>query len=108
MENNIDKKIEDINERLNLLEKAVFSIKTKSTTKSSSNFKGPAGGIDFLISKGFFSTPKTRIEAYEELKENGYHYHIDVIQTAMTRKAVAGGPLVTFIKNRKKVYAERK
>lgn len=58
--------------------------KMKANTKQEAkDYSGLAGGVRFLIDRGFFSSPKTAAEVIEELGREGYHH-----QPAPVRKTL--------------------
>lgn len=99
--------IDEIVKRLEKLEKAVFGNSAKPS-KAEGNFKGIAGGVRFLRAKSFFAKKRTATEARTELEQNGYHYPIAPVQTALNRASVKNGPLTAFRENGVKVYVVRK
>ncbi len=102
---------EDIIGRLEKLEKAVFARKNDpgvSISTSPRNFSGPKGGILMLIESNFFQTPRVASEVMSSLGENGYHYSIQAIQTALNRLSNLKGPLNTLRGGKKKMYVKRK
>ncbi len=104
-----EKTIKSILSRLDRLEKATFGSGNKKTTaKRPDEFKGPKGGILFLISKGFLNKRKAAPEVRNELEKNGYDYRIQVVQTALNRLSKNKGSLTTLLVAGKKVYVKRK
>jgi len=68
----LEKKIQDHEKRISQLEKAIITEKAKPKEKL--EFKGLSGGIKYLISKGFLSTPRSVKEIHNELGKEGYYY----------------------------------
>jgi hypothetical protein len=104
----MDNQIKEILNRLTKLERVVFGEEKKIINKGKEEFVGPTGGIRLLISKGFFKTKRGLGEVKIKLAEESYHYSLQAVQNALNRLSGAGGPLVAFKENSKKVYAERK
>lgn len=101
--------IQEILERLERLENAVFETASKKVAKKGTDeFGGAIGGVRFLNSRGFFSKKRTLRDIREELSKHDYHYSAQAVQTSINRLSVVGGPLVSFREAGKKVYAERK
>ena len=72
MEEEIKKRFEEIERRLDVLEgKKQIKSKIKGNNK---NYSGLVGGIKFLIKNNFLNKPKSVAEIFEELKKEGYHY----------------------------------
>ena len=111
MNNEISKQIE---KRITRLEKAVFGRKgrTGAVAKSpakASDFSGPTGGVRLLVSKNFFKSERGLADVRAALKKEGYRGYVDaVIQTALNRQSARNGPLATFKKGSRKMYAKRK
>lgn len=93
--------------RLGRLERVVFGEQDKKNFKKQS-FKGPKGGVLFLISKGFFKTKKDATKTKLELEKHDYYYKREVVQTALNRLASSKGLLVALKEGDKKTYVERK
>ncbi len=98
---------EEILKRLEKLEKAVFE-QGKVAAKKPANFAGPSGGIKFLLTKTFFNKKQSAAAVRKELEQNGYHYPIAAVQTALNRASVKGGRLNSLKENGLKVYVARK
>jgi hypothetical protein len=95
--------------RLDHIEKILFGdSKKKFAIRKKEEFKGPAGGVRLLISRGFFKSKKFVKEAREALKQNGYNYGVAQIQTAMNRLSKRNGPLVVSKESGNKSYVDRK
>lgn len=106
---NINKVIKDLQIRVEKIEKVVFGTeKGGPKITKQQNFKGATGGIRLLISKGFFDCRRNFGEIREGLASHDYHYSNQAIQTPLNNLSTAGGPLVSFKKDGKKVYAKRK
>jgi len=84
-------KFDDISKILENHEKRILALEGGSNKNQvdkilpDQEFSGMMGGIRFLISENFFTTPRSLKEITEKLKENGYHYDRSVVQ-----KTVAG------------------
>lgn len=103
------KQIKNILTRLEKLEQVIFRKKAgEDAAPQVKNFTGAKGGILLLISKGHFNKHRQAPDVKEELAENGYHYSIQVVQTALNRLSKGNGPLVTMKDGGKKVYVRRK
>lgn len=103
-----DKQINDILTRLGKLEKAVFVEKTKTSRLKKENFSGAKGGVLLLLSEGYLDKPRLAREVEDELKQKGYHYSIQVVQTTLNRLSNTKGSLVSMRINGKKTYVKRK
>ena len=104
------KVIEKLLGRIERLERAVFGSGKKHAKKQNTEaiFKGPSGGIQLLLSKGFFKQPRTAATVKDEITKHGYFYRRQVVQTALNRLTNRDGPLAGFKKDGKKVYVVRK
>lgn len=106
----MDKK--EILKRLERLEATVFSggkQNGKLLRNKAKDFKGPTGGVRFLISKGFFKNQKkTFTEIKKAFSKEGYIYDRRFIQTSLNSLSKKGGPLIKIKEGRKNYYAERK
>lgn len=101
--------IKNIVSRLEKLEDAVFQKKAGQVTDTKTQrFTGTKGGILLLISKGYINQIRSAPDVKSELGRNGYHYSIQVVQTALNRLSEKGGPLVAMKDADKKVYVKRK
>jgi hypothetical protein len=101
--------IKNIISRLAKLEKAVFGEKTGQIERAKNKkFVGPIGGLRLSISKKFFDEKRGLNDTKNDLARNGYYYSIQAVQMALSRLSKAGGPLVSFKENGKKVYVKRK
>lgn len=101
--------LDNLADRVERLERAVFGSKVRGALKSSGGtFSGLKGGITLLISKGFFSRKRTATETKEQLATHGYHYVRQAIQTTLNRLATVRGPLVTVREENIKYYVIRK
>src|SRR5712691_5140293 len=104
-----DTTLQNIRLRIERLEKAVFGKRVPKSEKAHSiSFKGPTGGLRFLISKGFFDRKRTFGEIKEALASHGYHYSKQAVQTPLNSLSKAGSLLVSFRVGGRKVYAKRK
>lgn len=100
-------KIKDIINRLEKLERVVFSEGKKRVSVKKEKFVGPTGGMRLLVSKSFFKTKRSLSEVKNKLAEEGYYYSLQAVQNALNRLS-AGDLLVALRENGKKVYVERK
>lgn len=103
----IEATVKELLSRVQKLERVVFGKKIKAKAEPQA-FKGATGGLRYLVSKGFFDRKRFFAEVEGELKKHGYHYSKQAIQTPLNNLSRAGGPLVGFKENGKKVYARRK
>jgi len=79
-----NKEIKKIEERLTRLEKAVFRKRARVVKeKALDEFGGLKGGIQLLISCGFFKAKKTLPEIRKELEKHYYHYIASAVQTTL-------------------------
>lgn len=62
------------------------SVSPRSASSSSEKFTGPSGGVRLLLKDGFFSTPKTRVEIIERLRQEGFNYTPSVVSVALLRQ----------------------
>jgi hypothetical protein len=103
------KEIINMAKRIEKLEAAVFGLGLKRVvTLKKNNYKGPTGGIKFLIDKGFLNNKQPLAGIRAKLSENGYHYSIQAAQTALNRLSKLGGPIVALKEGGKKLYVKRK
>ena len=104
------KAIKQLMTRIEKLEREVFGSGSKAPNKKNiePKYKGPTGGIQLLISKGFFNRARTAPSVKEEIAKNNYFYRIQVVQTALNRLSRRNGPLAAFKQDGKKVYVSRK
>lgn len=101
--------IKDIINRLNRIEKVVFSNGLlRAQIQKNDDFVGATGGIRFLISKGLLDTKRSLSDIRGALEKNGYHYSIQAAQSALNRLSKANGPLVALKESGRKVYVKRK
>lgn len=104
-------KINDHEKRIRLFED-LFLINNKKTGKKQikkvNTYKGPKGGVLFLIEKGFFKKRNNVNDVCVSLEKEGYNYKREVIQTALNRLSVKNGLLVKIEENGKKIYVQRK
>lgn len=106
---NKDKIISDLVNRVEKLERAVFTdAKTKNLTKGKNDFSGATGGLRLLVTKGFFDKKRSFGEIKQGLADRGYHYSKQAVQTPLNALSKAGGLLVGLKEKGKKVYAKRK
>ncbi|MFA6255030.1 MAG: hypothetical protein WC675_03285 [Patescibacteria group bacterium] len=94
--------------RLEKLEAVVFGDgKTSKKIKKDSSFRGPKGGCQLILSKGFFNKKRAVDETKKELEKYDYYYSRDAIQTALNRMSKNNGLLVS-LKGKPKMYVKRK
>lgn len=62
------------------------SVPSRTTSSSSEKFTGPSGGVRLLLREGFFSTPKTRVETVNRLRQEGFNYTPSVVSVALLRQ----------------------
>ena len=85
--------LDDHERRIKVLEGTPKSdVKSGKKQESSKNYKGLAGGINFLIDNKFLNEPKTANEIMAELKREGYHHSLASISKMLS---------VNFTKNKK-------
>jgi predicted nucleic acid-binding protein len=97
----LNKKILDIEKRVIALEKATKDQQLAITEKKASNqtnLSGLQGGIRFLISKNFLSTPKTVNEILDELKREGYHYPRNSVNKIVSINLMQKQKILTRVK----------
>ena len=78
-----EKRIGEIERRLENIEKIVFSEKEKKKW-SKVDHSGLRGGIRLLIDNGFFNQLRTVNEVSNELKREGYHYPLPSVSKALS------------------------
>jgi hypothetical protein len=69
--------VENVSQKHNIMTAVSLSGANERGTKpieSAQNFKGLAGGLNLLISEGYFASPKDSSEILAELARNAYHY----------------------------------
>lgn len=110
----IEKKLEDFETRISLLEKdKVASLDTTLSPKVGNNkqansHSGPKGGVILLVEEGFFKTKKNLDEVWAELGKKGYVYKKDVVRIILTRLSKPREFLVKIQENGKNIYVQRK
>jgi len=92
----VERIIKDHEERISVLEKAIFTEKIKP--KERQEFKGLSGGIEYLISKGVLNTPKSVKKIQEELKKEGYHYPYSSINKLLSVDFMEKQKILTRVK----------
>lgn len=92
MDEEIKKKFEAIEKRLNALEGKKIEQKEEIKENKKEKFSGLGGGINLIIKNGFFNTPKTLNEIYQDLKREGYHHSLSSVAKMLS---------VNFTKNKK-------
>src|SRR5262245_44577726 len=90
-------------EKRGRLEKTVFGGSANPKPAKHTNFKGATGGVQLLISKGFFKKAKTAPDVKTELGKNDYVYRIQVVQTSLNRLSKRSGPLSAHKEGSKKM-----
>ncbi len=105
-----NEQIKNILTRLEKLEKAVFSVakQPRKAKEIGQDFSGAKGGVLFLVSRGYFSQGRFAPDVRTELGKNGYHYSIQVVQTALNRLSKGKVELVAMKNGSKKTYVKRK
>jgi len=88
--------IQDHEERISRLEKAIFEEKVEPKAKP--EFKGLSGGIEYLISKGFLDIPKSVKGIQDELKKEGYHYPYESLNKILSVDFMSKRKVLTRIK----------
>ena len=73
--------------------------KTKKSTETA--YSGLNGGINLLISEGFFGSLKPLAEVTEKLKEKGYHYGKGAVSKALANYFMKRDRLLTRAKEGK-------
>lgn len=63
-----------------------------------SNFNGVVGGIELLISQGFFKLPKTVKEITEKLSKEGYYYQNNIVDRSLRREFYTNKKILTRIR----------
>jgi len=110
-EKKIDEMFSKIVNRLDKLEKAVFSEETQvgKKTKKQKKYSGLTGGIQMLIDNNFFDIPKGVPTIASELKREAYHYPTESIRTALSRDFTKKNRVLTRIVEKNKYkYVVRK
>ncbi len=103
-----ESQLSSIIKRLERLEKAVIRDRNQERPIKPDDFAGLKGGINLLISRGFFRTKKHLSSTKQELEKHDYHYSAAAIQTTLNRLSKRAGSLATFREGGKKVYVKRK
>lgn len=97
MKENLGKRIDSLEKRLEKIEKTIFG--TKSTrTPSKKSFSGLLGGINLLLENNFFKKPRLVTEIQDELQKENYFHSIQSTDTALRRSFVKSKKLLTRIK----------
>ena len=77
----IEQLLKNHEERLSALENKLEITKTNSVGENKSpDFSGLSGGIRYLITDGFFDSPRSLREIFDKLKENAYYYDKSAVQ----------------------------
>ena len=101
--------LQEIIERLDRLEKAVFGSQKKHVADTKERgFTGPTGGVRLLVSQNFFKTKRTLGDVRKALAKNDYHYGAAQVQTALNRLSTRSGPLAASKEGGNKLYVKRK
>lgn len=100
--------LQQIIERIERLERTIFSREKKITKGVRETFAGPSGGARLLVSEGFFKTKRSLSDVRSALVKRDYHYSAAAIQTALNRLSARAGPLAAFREGGKKLYVRRK
>jgi hypothetical protein len=96
----LEKKIQALEKRVSKLE-SIFPPKSElreTKPKDQNDFRGLVGGIRFLISRNFLSTPKTVNEILDELKKEGYHYPYDSVNKIVSVNLMQKQKILTRVK----------
>jgi len=110
------KKLEEMDNRLERIEKKFFSVKTEASLKKSKPtstkkavYKGISGGVKMLIDNGFFETPRSMRQVIDELKREGYFYPPQSVDSAIRKDFFGRKKVLSRIKDGKIwVYVIRK
>ena len=73
----------------------------KPAPSNASNFKGLTGGIELLISQGFFTTPKAVKEITAELKREGYFHQRQAVDKILRISFVLKKKILKRIEDKK-------
>jgi len=73
----------------------------RSLTPKSNDYKGLAGGIRFLIGRGFFDNPKSANEVHAELKKEGYYHSLQSVDAALRKNFVSSKKILTRVEENK-------
>src|ERR1700733_5157298 len=103
----IEKAIRDLERRVSKLEGKSERAKDPQAIRKG-EFVGAAGGLRYLISKGFFGQKRFFAQVRQALTDEGYHYTKQAVQNPLTAMSKASGPLVSLKEGKRKVYATRK
>lgn len=98
-ETEIEKKLEDHENRLKKIEEKIFGEKRKP--KFSDDFEGLNGGINLLIKNDFLNSPKSLQEINSELKKEGYYYGLAAIAKALSVYFMKEKRILTRVKDGK-------
>lgn len=113
-ESNVARQIQKLSNRVARLEKMFVVRLPKSVSKlqpetTTTDFRGPTGGVRLLITKsGFFKQKRQLSDVVAELANRHYHYSLQAVHEALRRLSSAQGPLVSLREGGRKVYVERK
>lgn len=111
MENvTVEQKIAQIEERVNVLERAVFDRGDRFVAPSAGvrNKSGPTRAITELVANSYFSGKRTLGDVRAALEEKGYFYSAQAVDISLSRLSRRDGPLVSLRVAGRKVYAERR
>lgn len=97
----IKKRLDDFENRLKKIEDFLFSGQNKKEKIVSEDYKGLAGGVRFLIDKGFLNQPKSVNEILNELKKENYHYTLTGIASTLSETFTKSQKILNRIKEGK-------
>lgn len=97
---NIEKKFEEIHNRLARIEKILLETKSKAKTSHKeesrpSSYKGIVGGIQYLIDNNFLNQPRSMREIFDELKKEGYYYPLQSVDKTLRADLVHRKKILT-------------
>ncbi len=108
----IGRRIEELENRVAALEKAIFVRNDVpvplSLEKKSGGQKGPSVGLRILVSNGFFESKRDLGDVREALADIGYLYSRQAVDMALKRFSQREGVLVSLKESGQKFYALRK
>ncbi|MDD5680942.1 MAG: hypothetical protein PHI59_06855 [Candidatus Omnitrophica bacterium] len=92
----IKERLDDFENRLQIIEKAIFSKKVNAR-KIEENYKGLAGGLRYLINANFFSKPKCLKEIKNELEKENYYYSLPGISSTLSETFMKSQRILTRV-----------
>lgn len=102
MDEEIKKRFEEIEKRLDSLEDKNLDKKKETNTNGKKDFSGLAGGIRFLIKNSFLNSPNSVSEIYDELKRENYHYSKKAVEKLLSVNFMKSQRILTRVKEDKK------